>query len=52
MNDFMEKLKTLDLSQELIIIAVVVVVIYMGDKDIANVAIGGLIGYLTKKTTS
>jgi hypothetical protein len=52
MNEFMDNLKTLDLSQELIIIAVVIIVVFMGDKDIANVATGGLIGYLTKKSAS
>lgn len=42
--------KSMDISQELVIVSVVVITLYMGDKDIANVAIGGLIGFLAKKT--
>ena len=39
----------LDITQEMVIIAIVVLAIFMGDKDVSNVAMGGLIGYLTKK---
>lgn len=49
MNEFLDRLKNMDVSQEMIIVAVVIIVCFMGDKDIANVAVGGLIGFLTKK---
>lgn len=38
-----------DVTQEMVIVAIVIIALWMGDKDISNVIAGGLIGYLTKK---
>jgi hypothetical protein len=38
-----------DVTPEIVILAVTAITIFMADKDISNVAIGGLIGYLAKK---
>jgi len=42
-------LKDIDITQELVVIAIVIISVYMGDKDIANVSVGVLGGFLAKK---
>ena len=38
-----------DITSEMVILAILAIAVLMHDKDIANVAVGGLIGFLTKK---
>ena len=41
--------KEVEILQALAILAVATIAVYMDDKDIANVAVGGLIGFLSGK---
>lgn len=44
--------KDFDFAQELVVIAIVIIAVFMADKDIANVSVGVLGGFLSKKYLS